>query len=616
MSDKVLVVEEGNGLALVRKGIQEIDGYQAPTDEQTQEAVDAWMDEHSGSYIVPDWNLTYKKLEKGTLGFVTPEMYGAVADGITDDTEAIQNALDNAGGKIVYLEKGKTYAMEGESIFIPSNTVIQWDGVIKVTVAGNKSLRFYTPGVETPGYTGIHDVLIFGDGIFDANGNNLDTDTPFRIYHCRNITIKGITIKNYYNYHAVEIAGSENVLIDCMKFTGFFEDSGNTSLGECIQIERITEGGTFNALPYDLSPCKNVTIRDCYFGPSSEGGKMCTAIGSHDAIGDSDTSMQSMHENIVIEGCLIENTSWKNVNTGAPLASPYYAAIGFTYNFRNLIIRDNLLVDVGVGIGVCLYSYNENCSIERNKIVDAYGSGIAVYQNNSAISIIDNEINSFGLYCAERQSQDMTVGIYIGSGNYEDLKIRGNFIKSKTRYAILPIHFPGVAFTDFGKIDVQDNLIDILGVLQSAQRDTFQNNFRRYNRDNSVILYDSSSVFSGSIPFSIDLRLFTHIEITFLIADVAYDVQLFTQDQIQKSRYTALRAFNLPNTGSTASCSYYEANITIASDYMSIDVGNNIRFDVGNGVAYVFKYDSSTPSNNNFLNIVKIRGFYGSNMIV
>lgn len=105
MSDKVLVVEEGNGLALVRKSIQEIDGYQAPTDEQTQEAVDLWMDAHSASYVVPDNGITTQKIHDEAVSY--EKLSSALQDQIENminpdnydgenDYEKLQAAIDYA----------------------------------------------------------------------------------------------------------------------------------------------------------------------------------------------------------------------------------------------------------------------------------------------------------------------------------------------------------------------------------------------------------------------------------------------------------------------------------------------------------------------------------------
>ena len=91
-----------------------------PTDEQTAEAVSAWLDDHpEATTTVQDNSLTTAKYRNGSIteeklseslkgkisaGVTTPQMYGAKGDGETDDTVAIQAALDT--GKIVFFPEG------------------------------------------------------------------------------------------------------------------------------------------------------------------------------------------------------------------------------------------------------------------------------------------------------------------------------------------------------------------------------------------------------------------------------------------------------------------------------------------------------------------------------
>lgn len=67
-------------------------------DEQgkpTQEQVNNWLDNHpEATTSVEDHSLTIDKLVVGTLGYVTPQMFGAVGGGIVDDTQAFQNAVN------------------------------------------------------------------------------------------------------------------------------------------------------------------------------------------------------------------------------------------------------------------------------------------------------------------------------------------------------------------------------------------------------------------------------------------------------------------------------------------------------------------------------------------
>jgi hypothetical protein len=63
------------------------------------------------------------------LPFLTPEMYGAKGDGVTDDSTAIQAAIDAAGTTPVYLSR-KTYAISTGLSFSHSNRRFKCDGTL------------------------------------------------------------------------------------------------------------------------------------------------------------------------------------------------------------------------------------------------------------------------------------------------------------------------------------------------------------------------------------------------------------------------------------------------------------------------------------------------------
>lgn len=71
-----------------------------PTDEQTETAVTNWLDDHpEATTTVQDGSLTENKftedLRNHTIkDYVTPEMFGAVGDGTTDDVLAIESAIN------------------------------------------------------------------------------------------------------------------------------------------------------------------------------------------------------------------------------------------------------------------------------------------------------------------------------------------------------------------------------------------------------------------------------------------------------------------------------------------------------------------------------------------
>ncbi len=58
---------------------------------QTNEKIHEWLDGHpEATTTVQDRSITAKKLAIGALDYITPEMFGAVGDGVADDSEAIE----------------------------------------------------------------------------------------------------------------------------------------------------------------------------------------------------------------------------------------------------------------------------------------------------------------------------------------------------------------------------------------------------------------------------------------------------------------------------------------------------------------------------------------------
>lgn len=79
------------------------------------EQVDKWLEKHpEATTTVQDHSLTIDKFIVGSLGYVTPEMFGAVGDGITDDRESFHKMLcEVPDNTIVLCGTDKTYKIDG-----------------------------------------------------------------------------------------------------------------------------------------------------------------------------------------------------------------------------------------------------------------------------------------------------------------------------------------------------------------------------------------------------------------------------------------------------------------------------------------------------------------------
>ena len=112
-----------------------------PTDAQTAAAVSDWLDEHpEATTTVQDKSIGINKLVNNVLNFVTPEMFGAVGDGVTDDANAIELASAVAP---VYCGKKQYYIGRDTNLihgFIGGRFIVKNDSTI---YAEGDSLQFW-----------------------------------------------------------------------------------------------------------------------------------------------------------------------------------------------------------------------------------------------------------------------------------------------------------------------------------------------------------------------------------------------------------------------------------------------------------------------------------------
>ena len=129
------------------------------------------------------------------MNFVNVMQNGCVfADGIHDDTKALQDCIDTVKeGGTVYFPDG-TYLISAALIFY-SNQVFKLSdkAVILRSDKSEPLTRYLFASYSEPEwgeYTGTHDVVISG-GVFDGNANLTEKTTLVNTVHCKNITIEG-----------------------------------------------------------------------------------------------------------------------------------------------------------------------------------------------------------------------------------------------------------------------------------------------------------------------------------------------------------------------------------------------------------------------------------------
>ena len=111
--------------------------------------VNEWLDGHpEATTTVQDGSIEEIKINKNFLpwikkDYVTPEMFGAVGDGVTDDTEALQSAFDS-GAKVVILLAKHNYKVSKQLNITNSLTLTSNGRMTCVYALWNPHLEFPT----------------------------------------------------------------------------------------------------------------------------------------------------------------------------------------------------------------------------------------------------------------------------------------------------------------------------------------------------------------------------------------------------------------------------------------------------------------------------------------
>lgn len=174
-----------------------------PTDEQTSIAINNWLDAHpDATTTVLDGSLTESKftdtLKLHTLkDYVTPQMYGAKGDGITDDSEAFKSALQS--NLPLFVPKG-TYIVS--NVEVPAYKEIVGSGnystIILNKIAGSKTFIFNKDSY----YASISNMRI-AESIGDSNEHTVSIDIDYTGHseypQDINVTIQNMTFGSCNN---------------------------------------------------------------------------------------------------------------------------------------------------------------------------------------------------------------------------------------------------------------------------------------------------------------------------------------------------------------------------------------------------------------------------------
>lgn len=369
--------------------------------------------------------------------------YNATGDGVTNDSTAIQAALDaanTAGGGIVFFPKPPSKYIAA-NLFVYSNTILQgagWDTIIEQ--------------VETVTAT---------DRLINLVGSTVAlTDNQVGIV-IRDIQIKGTVDVAAFSEqrHLLYMQGVSDILVDNVKFVGWRGDACYISTGFGLQHhnERITiRNCHFDGVNKDnrnaitLMDCNHLLIDNCYF-------VNCTRADMPGAI---DIEPNSSHAWVVIRNIIITNNRFKNIGGlfGAINLFVGMSQTELTTPIKNITIENNDIEDV---VQAFYFAQTQTADITSA----SEGLNIKVINNR----VKNATVKSFWVYgCKDvtferNEFQDCANGGYVGWLNVYQVCNNIKFINNTLR-RVGTSSGEGITVYSNTRLDFIGNIFDDVGL--------------------------------------------------------------------------------------------------------------------------------------------------------
>jgi parallel beta-helix repeat protein len=319
-------------------------------------------------------------------GMVNVKDFGAVGDGVADDTAAIQAAL-NTGSKLVYFPAGTYLAT---SVSLPSNIILSGCGYASVL---QTSTNAFFVNAESQNNIGITKLRFVGDS---ATLGGKASQSLVVLRGCTQCSVtecyfeggaRGINIGNVQGLSP--IVRSSNIII-----TGNFF----TNIADCAIF-------TIRA--------KAVTISHNIIDGVGNGGTSNFAQGINIDDGSATDGLLALEaEQIIVYGNIIQNLTGDTASYGITVTGT-----------KNTVISSNILYNIGAtgvqgmtGIrlsngGLSPDLENNNITITGNHLTNIADDGIRLERSN-ACHISGNHINNWG---SNTGSSSTAAAIQIGS---------------------------------------------------------------------------------------------------------------------------------------------------------------------------------------------------------
>lgn len=280
--------------------------------------------------------------------------FGAIGDGVTDDTNAIQAALNyisNNGGGILRFIPGRTYLVSrqtnGTAITLRSGIYIDGNGATIKLAPHNSLLARLLEGVN------IQNLIISGITLdYDKTTKPVGEQQYCMLLNgCTNILLYNITAQNSRG-DGLLFLNSQRVIISDSKFLN--NDRNGITVYDNIQNATISQctfdGNSAQAIDFEPDGGASITdvvIEGCYINHPNG---LALSISGHEVGGIYPAKRVRCINNTIIGGVFLIHTEQcivsNNIIVGANNTN-YYTSTGVIYAQRrnvDLVISDNIIL--------------------------------------------------------------------------------------------------------------------------------------------------------------------------------------------------------------------------------------------------------------------------------
>ena len=265
------------------------------------------------------------------LCYVTPQMYGAVGDGITDDTSAVQDAIDAADKIGVYFPAGDYLV---SSLTLQDRTVLYGEPGSNIIQAGS-ALIFDA--------TSLKNVKI--ENLTFTNSNDLPT--IFKLTSCEYCDI----INCHFIGNDINLYSNNGIVM--------FITCSNVQIIDCEADHAQAEG-------LWLSDCNNCIVK---------GGSYHSMDDGSGIVIDGQST-----KNVIIDEIETYSCNGSSINVNAP-----YCTV------QNCFCHDNATIGINLGHGNASSAANYS-TVQNNKVINSATIGIQTQSQSHSIQIIGNTV--------------------------------------------------------------------------------------------------------------------------------------------------------------------------------------------------------------------------------